>query len=110
MKSISDVKDYSSVEIPKISEGQTYSKMSIQIQMSVPKYFTLNNIHFASNRSTFLKTSYRELKDLVEYLKLKPNLKIEIQGHTDSDGSEESNMKLSKQRANAIKKYLFRKE
>ncbi len=109
MKSISDVKDYSSIEIPTISEGQTYSEMSIKIQMSVPKHFTLNNIHFASNRSTLLNTSYRELKDLVEYLKLKPNLKIEIQGHTDSDGSEESNIKLSQQRANVIKKYLISK-
>jgi outer membrane protein OmpA-like peptidoglycan-associated protein len=106
MKSISDVQDYSSVEIPKLLEGQTYTDMTMQIQMSVPKYFTLNNIHFASNQSVFLKPSYTELKNLVEYLKLKPNLRIEIQGHTDSDGSEAANMALSIKRANAIKKYL----
>jgi len=109
MKSIGDVKDYSSIEIPPIAEGQTYSDMSIKIQLSVPKYFTLNNIHFASNQSVFLKSSYKELTDLIEYLKLKPNLKIEIQGHTDSDGSEENNMKLSKKRATAIKHYLISK-
>jgi len=109
MKSIGDVKDYSSIEIPPISEGQTYSEMSIQIQLSVPKYFTLNNIHFASNQSIFLKSSYKELKDLVDYLKLKPNIKIEIQGHTDSDGPSESNMALSKKRANTIKRYLISK-
>jgi len=109
MKSIGDVKDYSSIEIPPISEGQTYSDMSIKIQLSIPKYFTLNNIHFASNQSVFLKSSYKELTDLVEYLKLKPNLKIEIQGHTDSDGSVESNIKLSKKRAHAIKRYLISK-
>ena len=107
MKSIGDVKEYSSIEIPPISEGQTYSEMSIKIQLSVPKYFTLNNIHFASNQSLFLKSSYKELTDLVEYLKLKPSLKIEIQGHTDSDGSSESNMSLSIKRANAIKNYLI---
>jgi len=109
MKSIGDVKDYSSIEIPPIAEGQTYSDMSIKIQLSVPNYFTLNNIHFASSQSVFLKSSYSQLKDLVEYLKLKPNLKIEIQGHTDSDGSTESNMKLSQQRAKAIKKFLISK-
>jgi outer membrane protein OmpA-like peptidoglycan-associated protein len=106
MKSISDVKDYSSIEIPKLSEGQTYTDMAMQIQMSVPKYFTLNNIHFASNQSVLLRSSSSQLKDLVEYLKLKPNLRIEIQGHTDSDGSETANMELSIKRANAIKKYL----
>jgi outer membrane protein OmpA-like peptidoglycan-associated protein len=108
MKSISDVQDYSSVEIPKLLEGQTYTDMTMQIQMSVPKYFTLNNIHFASNQSVFLKSSYTELKDLVEYLNLKNNLRIEIQGHTDSDGSEAANMALSIKRANAIKNYLVK--
>jgi len=109
MKSISDVTDYSSIEIPPISEGQTYTDMSIKIQISVPKHFTLNNIHFASNRSILLKTSYGELKNLADFLKQKPNLRIEIQGHTDSDGSEESNMKLSLERANTIKIFLISK-
>mgnify|MGYP001942273949 CR=1 FL=1 len=109
MKSVGAVKDYSSIEIPKILEGQSYSDMSMQIQISVPKYFTLNNIHFASNQSLLLKSSYAQLKDLVEYLSLKPNLKIEIQGHTDSDGTEEDNMELSKKRAGSIKRYLISK-
>ena len=35
--------------------------------------------------------------------------KIELAGHTDSDGSAESNLKLSQDRAAAVKAYLVSK-
>jgi len=35
-----------------------------------------------------------------------PGLKIQLEGHTDSIGSEEYNMKLSQQRADAVREYL----
>ena len=34
------------------------------------------------------------------------NIKLNIIGHTDSDGSDTANMKLSKERANAVKQAL----
>jgi outer membrane protein OmpA-like peptidoglycan-associated protein len=36
-----------------------------------------------------------------------PGLKLEIEGHTDSVGSEESNMTLSMKRANAVRDFLI---
>src|SRR5207248_3292427 len=35
-----------------------------------------------------------------------PGLKIAVEGHTDSVGGEEYNMKLSDNRANAVREYL----
>ena len=35
-----------------------------------------------------------------------PGLNLDIEGHTDSTGSDELNQKLSDQRANAVRKYL----
>ena len=34
-------------------------------------------------------------------------MKLKIVGHTDADGSDEANMKLSKDRAEAVKKALI---
>jgi outer membrane protein OmpA-like peptidoglycan-associated protein len=106
LKSIGHSQDYSTLEIPKIGANQTYSEMELQIMINAPMFFTLNNLHFASARASILKSSYSELNELVQYLKLKPSINIEISGHTDSDGDEKANMELSLKRANAVKQYL----
>ena len=60
-------------------------------------------------KSIIKSESFDELDELVNYLQLKPDLKIEIAGHTDSEGSDDSNMTLSQNRANAVKTYLTEK-
>jgi outer membrane protein OmpA-like peptidoglycan-associated protein len=42
-------------------------------------------------------------------MKLKPTLIIEIGGHTDNVGTPESNIKLSQERANAVRNYIINK-
>jgi OOP family OmpA-OmpF porin len=42
-------------------------------------------------------------KDLVKY----PRLRIELQGHTDSSGSDAYNLKLSQQRAESVRALLL---
>lgn len=109
LKSIGNAQDYSTIEIPKIEDNQAYTEMTLEIKMSLPKFFTLDNLHFASGQATILKSSYKELAELIEYMKLKPSLRIEIAGHTDSEGDEVANLALSKKRAEAVKNYLIKK-
>ena len=98
---------------------QDYTKMTIsddkeatyevRIKIDPPKNFILDNVYFDTGKSTLKPTSNKALNDLVEVLKLKSNMFIEIQGHTDNVGSEESNLKLSQDRADAVKNYLVNK-
>jgi outer membrane protein OmpA-like peptidoglycan-associated protein len=47
------------------------------------------------------------LDKLLEIMLQKPAMKIEIGGHTDSDGDAVSNQLLSQQRADAVRDYLI---
>jgi OmpA-OmpF porin, OOP family len=71
--------------------------------------FQLNNVYFDTGKATLKPSSYAELNDLVEYMKLKPSVKIEVAGHTDDVGDDAANMKLSQDRAQAVKAYLMKK-
>lgn len=64
------------------------------------------NLEFESAKSVIRKTSYESLDSLASLLVRKPDWKLKIAGHTDSDGSSANNMKLSKNRSNAVKDYL----
>ncbi len=69
----------------------------------------LNNVFFETNSYQLKKESYPELNRLAKFIKANPKLKIEIAGHTDNTGSSQYNLRLSKKRANAIKRYLVSK-
>lgn len=68
----------------------------------------LKNIFFDTNKYNLLQASFVELGILVELLKTNPTVQIEIQGHTDNVGNDESNLKLSMLRAKSVYDYLLR--
>jgi len=70
------------------------------------------SIFFNSGKSTF-KTgdvaTVTSLDAIKEILKNYPNAKFSIEGHTDADGSDKLNQKLSEDRANAVRNILIEK-
>ena len=72
---------------------------------------TLNNygkvILFDSGKSTFQKGTYTVLQSITSILKEYPYSRFMIEGHTDSDGSNQLNQTLSENRAAAVKNYLI---
>ncbi|HOZ30304.1 MAG TPA: OmpA family protein [Bacteroidales bacterium] len=71
--------------------------------------FKLNRIFFEFNSAELITTSFIELDDLSEILISKPNLRIEIRGHTDNIGTDSYNKSLSIKRAAAVYDYLLSK-
>lgn len=68
---------------------------------------TINNIFFDFGKSDLLTYSYPELRRLAGLLK-KLKLRVEISGHTDNVGADDVNMKLSEDRALAVKNFLVK--
>jgi outer membrane protein OmpA-like peptidoglycan-associated protein len=69
----------------------------------------LKNIFFEFNKTTLLPESYPELDKVVDFMVSNDIGLIEISGHTDSDGSESYNQKLSEGRAKSVVQYLVSK-
>ena len=71
--------------------------------------FVLRNIFFDYDKAVLLQQSYNELQNLLAILNDNPTIRIEIQGHTDGQGSVEYNIRLSENRAKAVVDYLIHK-
>ncbi len=69
--------------------------------------FVTHGIRFDVNSARIKPESMGVINDIVTYLQAHPDLKVEIDGHTDSDGSDESNLILSQQRADAVKAVMI---
>ncbi len=69
----------------------------------------VKNIQFKSSSDQLLSSSFNSLNEVVTYMNQDKELKLRIEGHTDSTGDAAKNLKLSQDRANACKKYLVSK-
>ena len=74
-------------------------------QAEVGTVVVLKNIFFDFDRSDLKPESYEELDRLVDYL-LHNKVNVEIGGHTDDQGGDEYNDRLSQNRAKAVYDYI----
>lgn len=68
--------------------------------------FVTNGIRFDTNSDKIKPESYGIIKEIADALKQDPAIRVRIEGYTDSDGDEASNLVLSQKRADAVKKML----
>ncbi len=105
-----DSTSYDVLDIP-APEGNAYYKkpFTLNFQFQASKNWVLDNCNFDFGKATLQESSFTVLDELVAYLKRKEDDRIEIGGHTDNVGNAASNLKLSLDRANAVKDYLISK-
>ncbi|PWH84524.1 OmpA family protein [Algibacter marinivivus] len=66
-----------------------------------------NGILFDSGSANIQPQSLGIIRQISQVLMQDENIKLNIVGHTDADGTEDSNLKLSKARADAVKNALI---
>lgn len=68
--------------------------------------FVTRGILFDINKASIQKESYGVLSEVAKMMKKHEDLNFKIEGHTDSDGADDYNLKLSADRAIAVKNSL----
>ena len=94
-------------------KGKNYREITNKSLKLIPieegQIVRLNNIFFAFGKATLSKESFPELDRIGITMNDNKKLFIEIGGHTDNIGGNEANLKLSQDRADAVREYLIGK-
>lgn len=69
----------------------------------------LNNLIFPQGKAVIDPKSFDELDEVAQMMKENSKMIIQLEGHTDNQGSSKANLKLSEDRVEAVKKYLVTK-
>lgn len=70
-------------------------------------YYVTSNILFDFDSDAIKSNNYGQLKGMANFIKSYPNMDITLEGHTDSKGSDEYNLKLSRARAKTVRDILI---
>jgi outer membrane protein OmpA-like peptidoglycan-associated protein len=68
---------------------------------------TLGDVLFAVGETALAAQAQSNLADVVELLQSEPDKRVRIEGHTDSTGAEAVNLRISQQRADAVRDQLI---
>ena len=79
------------------------SKMNMLGQKFTDTKIVTHGINFDIDKATIKPESMGTLNMVMQIMKSNPDLKFEVDGHTDNSGSKEHNLTLSQQRADAVK-------
>ncbi len=72
----------------------------------LPKTFVFDNLNFTTGTTQLTPESVPTVNDLIVILKAYPAAEVQLVGHTDNTGDPAANMKLSQDRANAVRDML----
>ncbi len=105
-KSIEFDEKYSKIEVP---AGEGMMTMNCHVKYGFSGTYTLSNVFFDTDKATLRPESNESLDHLANLMQNKKTMKIELSGHTDSEGDDQSNQTLSENRAKAVRNYLIKK-
>ena len=100
-----------SVETFKVAETEERDTIYQVFLMDkiIKRKVKVENIYFEFDKSNVISFYGLKMDSVVSILNQNPGYNVEVQGHTDSKGSDEYNIKLSERRANEAKSYIVAK-
>lgn len=99
-----------------LGEDKAFYFKNIRIAKGGVKYYDrvlsdgkiiVNGIRFDVNKATIKPESYGAINEILSLMNKQPDLNFSVEGHTDSDGDDQLNQKLSEARALAVMDYLI---
>ena len=80
----------------------------IRVDRETRQIRILEPVYFATNSDRIQRRSFNMLNEIAELLKRQPDLgRVDVQGHTDSRGSDRYNQRLSQRRAESVMRYMI---
>ncbi|MBK7667795.1 MAG: OmpA family protein [Sphingobacteriaceae bacterium] len=92
-----------------VKNNEEDSILTVRKDIKVGEKVALKNIFFENGKYYLLPESYQELNKLAQYLIRTPQMQIQINGHSDNNGSKNKNQRLSELRAREVFEYLIKK-
>jgi outer membrane protein OmpA-like peptidoglycan-associated protein len=113
---VANKEGYENFELPVITSNNGNSRMDIALNQDKPEIvikenktiISIEKIYFDFNKSTIKNESTLSLNKIVKLLSENPEMKISINAHTDTKGSDKYNLTLSEKRAQEAKQYLIK--
>jgi outer membrane protein OmpA-like peptidoglycan-associated protein len=68
---------------------------------------TFEPVQFRSESAEILRESHPMLREVASVMRANPDMDIRVEGHTDSTGDDDYNMRLSQQRAESVRRFII---
>jgi OOP family OmpA-OmpF porin len=84
-------------------------KKYVNVVVTEKKIELKQTVFFDTNKTTIKRVSFGLLDEVAQAMADYPTIKVDVEGHTDSQGGDAFNKKLSQGRAESVRKYLVNK-
>jgi outer membrane protein OmpA-like peptidoglycan-associated protein len=104
---------YAVIPRPRAVSSEAESELAVaeseavqQHQSEGEYYYIVNSIRFGFDQYDLDESAVKEVKHILEMLRMFPEIELELIGHTDSIGPKDYNFELSKRRVQSVKDFL----
>jgi outer membrane protein OmpA-like peptidoglycan-associated protein len=84
-------------------------KGATKVQLTKERIVILDKVYFDTGKATIQKRSFNLLGQVASILKANPDIRVAVEGHTDSQGNANFNLDLSRRRAESVRAFLVEK-